>query len=210
MRQITKILKTTKSFETSLTVILQSRTCIPLYIIRTLVGNEKQTKIYEMNFTYIITFIGKSGLLLDTMDRERLSHLSRLETSKTSYKVQHEESQITKPVFTTALKNVTGAPENSTVHLECRLEPLNDPNLKVEWYCNGKAIKAANRMRTTHDFGYVSLDILNAYKEDNGTYMCKATNQLGEAVNTCSVEVISGQSLIMDSQHPEGMSIRQF
>ena len=74
-------------------------------------------------------------------------------------------------------------------------------------YINGKAIKLANRIRSTHDFGYVSLDILNAYTEDSGTYMCKAVNQLGEAVNTCSVEITSGQSLLMDSQHPEGMHL---
>ena len=144
------------------------------------------------------------------MDRERLSHLSRLESSKTAYKVQTEETQITKPIFTTALKNITNATENSTIHLECRLEPLNDPNLRVEWFVNGKPIKSANRIRTTHDFGYVSLDILNAYTEDNGTYMCKASNQLGEAVNTCSVEVVSGQSLMLDSQHPEGKLYNSF
>ena len=78
-------------------------------------------------------FLGKSGLLLDSMDSQRLSQLSRLETSKTSYKVQTEDVEITKPVFTTALKNISGASENSTVHLECRLEPVNDPNLRVEW-----------------------------------------------------------------------------
>ena len=77
-------------------------------------------------------------------------------------------------------------------------------------YINGKAIKLANRIRSTHDFGYVSLDILNAYTEDSGTYMCKAVNQLGEAVNTCSVEITSGQSLLMDSQHPEGMHLFLF
>jgi hypothetical protein len=158
----------------------------------------------ETSSTSNLTVQGKSGLLLDSMDSQRLSQLSRLETSKTSYKVQTEDVEITKPVFTTALKNISGASENSTVHLECRLEPVNDPNLRVEWYINGKAIKLANRIRSTHDFGYVSLDILNAYTEDSGTYMCKAVNQLGEAVNTCSVEITSGQSLLMDSQHPEG------
>ena len=80
-----------------------------------------------------IHILGKSGLLLDSMDSQRLSQLSRLETSKTSYKVQTEDVEITKPVFTTALKNISGASENSTVHLECRLEPVNDPNLRVEW-----------------------------------------------------------------------------
>lgn len=35
--------------------------------------------------------------------------------------------------------------------------------------------------------------------------MCKATNKLGEAVNTCSVEVVGRSSLMLDSQHPEGL-----
>ena len=84
-------------------------------------------------FHIFLAFLGKSGLLLDSMDSQRLSQLSRLETSKTAYKVQTEDVEITKPVFTTALKNISGASENSTVHLECRLEPVNDPNLRVEW-----------------------------------------------------------------------------
>ncbi len=67
---------------------------------------------------------------------------------------------------------------------------MNDPNLRVEWFVNGKSIKTGHRFRTTHDFGYVALDILYAYPEDTGTYMCKAVNKLGEAVNTCSVEVV--------------------
>ena len=45
------------------------------------------------------------------------------------------------------------------------------------------------RFRTTHDFGYVALDILYSYPEDSGTYMCKATNEVGEAVNTCTIKV---------------------
>ena len=102
--------------------------------------------------------------------------------------------QMLKPVFTTALNNAEGVPEQSRVHLECRLEPLNDPNLRVEWFVNGKSIKTGHRFRTTHDFGFVSLDILYAYPEDTGTYMCKAVNRLGEAVNTCSVEV-SGKTI---------------
>jgi titin len=81
-------------------------------------------------------------------------------------------------------------PEQGFVHLECRLQPVNDPNLKVDWFVNGKPIPQGHRFKTTHDFGYVALDILYAYAEDSGTYMCKATNALGEAVNTCSVSVV--------------------
>jgi hypothetical protein len=56
---------------------------------------------------------------------------------------------------------------------------------------NGVQLKTGHRFRSVHDFGYVSLDILYAYPEDSGTYMCKATNDVGEAVNTCTIQVSS-------------------
>ena len=103
---------------------------LPLYVPGTYICHSFH--VFQVLLFYC-HFLGKSGLLLDSMDSQRLSQLSRLETSKTSYKVQTEDVEITKPVFTTALKNISGASENSTVHLECRLEPVNDPNLRVEW-----------------------------------------------------------------------------
>merc|ERR1719347_1293001 len=146
---------------------------------------------------------GKSGLLLDTMDKDRLSQLRNLEQRERT-RAEDADAVITKPVFTTPLNNVDGAMEGGHVHLECRLEPVNDPNLNVEWFVNSKAIKIGSRFRTTHDFGYVALDILQAYAEDSGTYMCKATNKLGEAVNTGSVNITARKGLLLDSQHPEG------
>jgi hypothetical protein len=79
--------------------------------------------------------------------------------------------------------------EGDHAHLECRVEPINDPNLKIDWFVNGIALKTGHRFRTTHDFGYVALDILYTYPDDSGTYMAKATNLLGEAVNTCQITV---------------------
>lgn len=79
--------------------------------------------------------------------------------------------------------------EGEHAHLETRIEPINDADLKIEWFVNGVAIKTGHRFKTTHDFGYVALDILYAYAEDSGTYMCKATNRKGEAVNTCQINV---------------------
>lgn len=49
--------------------------------------------------------------------------------------------------------------------------------------------RIGHRFRSIHDFGYVALDILYCYSEDSGTYMCKAVNELGEAVTTCTVKV---------------------
>jgi len=55
--------------------------------------------------------------------------------------------------------------------------------------CLKNIVFVGHRFKTTYDFGFVALDILYAYAEDSGTYMCKAKNAVGEAVTTCSVKV---------------------
>lgn len=53
---------------------------------------------------------------------------------------------VTRPVFITPLKNVEIV-EGQPIHLECKLEPVNDPKLKVEWYVNGIEIKSGTYFR---------------------------------------------------------------
>ena len=146
---------------------------------------------------------GKGGLLLDTMDGARLSQLKNLEARKAVNK-EEGEIQITKPVFTTALNSVK-ASEQGRVHLECRLEPVNDPNLKVEWFVNGKAMQFGNRFNTRHDFGYVALDISQLVEADAGEYVCKVINKYGEAKSSASLIVSSRDTLDTSSQRPEGL-----
>lgn len=102
--------------------------------------------------------------------------------------VRDESFVAEKPQFGKPLKNVQVG-EGQPVHLEATLTPVNDPTMRVEWYCNGRPIQQGHRFKTTYDFGYVALDVLYAYAEDSGTYMCKATNAVGEAVTTSSVKV---------------------
>jgi len=142
-------------------------------------------------------------------DEERMRKIKALEASG-ERREEMTDLPLQKPVFTTPLQNQESIVEGDRVHLECRLEPINDPNLHVEWYVNGVEIKAGHRFRTTHDFGYVALDVLYAYAEDSGTYLCKATNKLGEAVNSCSVTVSAGQTVVMHSQVPKGMQQMDF
>ena len=153
--------------------------------------------------TCSVTVEGKAGLYLDTMDEQRLQKINQLENYQRPAK-EETEAVLQRPIFTTPLQSLENLKEGEHAHLECRLEPINDPNLKVEWFVNGMAIRTGHRFRATHDFGYVALDVLYTYGEDTGTYMCKATNALGEAVNTCTVSVASRKSVYLDSQHPEG------
>ncbi|KAK3888336.1 hypothetical protein Pcinc_007597 [Petrolisthes cinctipes] len=146
---------------------------------------------------------GTGSMQTETLDEERLRKIRQLETMGQTTE-EAKEVVFQKPVFTTPLISVDNLKEGERCHLECRLEPINDPNLKVEWFVNGVEIKAGHRFRTTHDFGYVALDVLYTYAEDSGNYLCKATNKVGEAVNSCSVKVAARRSIYFDTQHPEG------
>ena len=43
------------------------------------------------------------------------------------------------PKFVSQLKDTSVNLEGQHPHFECRLEPQNDPNMKVEWIHNGKS-----------------------------------------------------------------------
>nr|XP_029725955.1 titin-like isoform X8 [Aedes albopictus] len=154
--------------------------------------------------TCAVKVTANAGLYLETLDEQRLQKIKELESYQKP-KTPEVEPAKQKPVFLTPLTNLENLKEGDYAHLECRVEPINDPNLKIEWFINGKAIRAGHRFRTTHDFGYVALDILYVYGEDSGTYMCKATNLVGEAVSTCNIRVVNKRSIIFDSQHPDGL-----
>lgn len=47
----------------------------------------------------------------------------------------------------------------------------------------------ANRVTTMHDFGYVALNMKYVNPEDAGTYICRAVNDLGEAVTSATMFV---------------------
>lgn len=148
--------------------------------------------------------LANAGLYLDTLNAEGLQKIQQLENYQRPVTAEAEPVG-QKPVFLTPLVSLENLKEGDHAHLECRVEPINDPHLKIEWYINGKAIRAGHRFRTTHDFGYVALDVLYVYGEDTGTYMCKATNLLGEAMNTCNVRCVNRKSIILDTQHPDGL-----
>lgn len=48
---------------------------------------------------------------------------------------------------------------------------------------------AGARLRSTFDFGLVTLSINSLRADDSAIYTCKATNLLGEAVSTCTLKI---------------------
>lgn len=108
------------------------------------------------------------------------------------------------PQFNRPLRNIETV-ELTNVHLECRLEPMGDTAMKVDWLVNGRPIRTGHRFRPSHDFNYAGLDILGVYPEDSGVYTCQARNQFGEAATSCTVKVQGDLDLVLESQHPQSL-----
>ena len=78
-----------------------------------------------------------------------------------------EESIMQSPQFTKPLHNIQTS-EGTNIHLECRLKPVGDPTMKIDWLVNGRPVKTGHRFRPAYDFDYVALDLLSVYPEDSG------------------------------------------
>ncbi|KAF7659178.1 hypothetical protein LDENG_00002630, partial [Lucifuga dentata] len=89
-------------------------------------------------------------------------------------------------------------------HFDCRLTPIGDPTMVVEWLHDGKPLAAANRLRMINEFGYCSLDYEAAYARDSGVITCRATNKYGVDQTSATLIVKDEKGLVEESQLPEG------
>uniref|UniRef100_A0A3B4X0T2 Ig-like domain-containing protein n=1 Tax=Seriola lalandi dorsalis TaxID=1841481 RepID=A0A3B4X0T2_SERLL len=89
-------------------------------------------------------------------------------------------------------------------HFECRLTPIGDPTMVVEWLHDGKPLAAANRLRMVNEFGYCSLDYEVAYARDSGVITCRASNKFGVDQTSATLIVKDEKGLVEESQLPEG------
>lgn len=141
-------------------------------------------------------------LLGDTLHPESLDRIGSLEQPK-SAKPESQEPTYESPVFITHLNNIV-CQEADNIHFECNVEPSRDPTLKIEWFVNGKPLPSGSRYKTTHDFGYVSLDVTHTYEEDSGIYTAKATNNRGSATTSGTLRCTAGENIYRQTQHPQG------
>lgn len=157
-----------------------------------------------------VRVITRSDIITDTQHEQSLEQIQMLEdSSRHRRQVTDEVTVFQAPQFTRPLHNIETV-EGTNVHMECRLQPVGDSTMRVEWFVNGRPIKTGHRFRPAYDFDYVALDLLSVYPVDSGVYTCQARNQLGEAVTSCSVKVIAKKDLILDSQHPGGLEKIQY
>lgn len=157
-----------------------------------------------------VRVIAQSDIISESQHEQSLEQIQLLEDASRYRKQQTEDVTVLQaPQFTRALHNIETV-EGTNVHMECRLQPVGDSSMRVEWFCNGRPVKVGHRFRPAYDFDYVALDLLSVYPNDSGVYTCQARNQLGEAVTSCSVKVIAKKDLLFDTQHPGGLEKIQY
>jgi len=77
------------------------------------------------------------------------------------------------PRFVTQIQSITSLEEMQAAKFECQLAPVGDPNMKVEWFWNGKPLSFKTRFTPIYDFGYVAMNFGWVYPEDSGEYICQ-------------------------------------
>lgn len=135
----------------------------------------------------------------DTEYDEGLRRIQQLESSTKYKREEYEEVEIQeKPRFLSPLQ---GAPENGVLeegahlHLETRLVPINDPNMKVEFRFNNRLMTVGHRFKTFYEFSVVALDILSLIPEDSGLIEVRARNNYGEDMVSKRITVKGKQAI---------------
>jgi titin len=94
----------------------------------------------------VFTIIANKDIYLDTQHPQGQAGLEAVQDTEEAlanrYKRQSSgpEDEFAKPLFVVPLEPQFNLGESEPLHLECQVEPKNDPNLKVEWYFNGKSL----------------------------------------------------------------------
>lgn len=147
--------------------------------------------VFDLN---IFSFAVKGVIYEGTLHPEGEKGLESIQTLEesllrpTDQAVSEEKGH--PPVFTSQFQNLSNLTENDIAHFEATLAPVGDQTMVVEWFFQGKPIKAGHRIRTVHAFGMVVLEILGVKMEDSGEYTCRATNKWGRAEITVKLECV--------------------
>lgn len=122
----------------------------------------------EATTSAIIKCQPTNSLVIDTQHEHSWQKIQELENRQLDELLIEEDEKI-QPYFVVKLpSNLGDFSEGDPIHMKAQIEPINDNQLIVEWLFNGQPLSNGHRFRTTHAFGYVSLDILYGFAQDSG------------------------------------------
>lgn len=108
-------------------------------------------KVRFVSLTVFVTIwlyvTAKGNIILESQRPEGLEKIRQLEGAAPFQRPEVPEPQTRqRPVFTQPLQNIDAIAEGQTAHFECRLIPVGDPTLKVEWFRNEKPLETSKVM----------------------------------------------------------------
>jgi len=109
--------------------------------------------------------------------------------SSTSLSELRSDTLAKYPRFMKPLLDQDRLRKKSRVELKSRIEPVDDDEMRVEWYKDDVLIEPNYRMSTYFNFGYAALIINNFDERDEGRYTCVATNRLGNDKVQCRLSL---------------------
>lgn len=97
------------------------------------------------------------------------------------------------PEFIEKLSNLR-IKDGESLSLKCSVKGTPEP--QVEWTKNGQILRSSDIMDLKYKNGVATLAIGEVYPEDEGDYVCKATNLAGTTTTRCKLTVIRKYTLI--------------
>lgn len=89
----------------------------------------------------------KGSIILESQRPEGLEKIRQLEAEAPKRPEAVEPVTRQRPVFTQPLQNIDSIAEGQTAHFECRLIPVGDPTLRVDWFRNEKLLEDSTLSR---------------------------------------------------------------
>jgi hypothetical protein len=165
-----------------------------------MITNKLGTDSAEIN----LNVIERSELAMEQLNEEEKQELFRiLEDSSRFYRETVVEEKATRiPRFVKPFRRVR-VNEGETAYFETRIEPADDPTMRVSWFHNSKELQVGSRWQHLHDFGFVSMHIRHCVDDDGGHYVCRIQNSEGFAETSVPLQVIESSDLSLQPINPE-------
>lgn len=107
--------------------------------------------------------VARASIDTSSMHHGSYEKTKRLESGKfVEPQYEIEEISKSKPIFITPLNDPKPVSEGKNIHLECRLEPMGDPTMRVEWFHNGRSVTVGESPATQfYIWGSYALDCMS-------------------------------------------------
>ena len=110
-----------------------------------------------------------------------------------------DDSSMGPPSFVQQLDSAMTIDDGSRLELTVKVE--GDPEPQVTWLKNEQVVTSSDVVDLRYRNGVASLTIAEVFPEDEGEYVCTATNSIGTVSTTCNLTINRKYSVLRHSYY---------